>query len=122
MPRNMSFALTTHQILRRTKTVTRRLGWKALKPGALFWACEKCQGLKKGERIKRLALLRCVSNREEGLNEITGLDLNREGFPTLTRGEFIKMFCREMGGGPTQRVQRIKFEYAEQKGGTTDES
>jgi len=28
MPRNMSFMLTTEQIKNRTKTVTRRLGWK----------------------------------------------------------------------------------------------
>lgn len=118
MPRNMSFALTTHQILRCTKTVTRRCGWTALKPGDLFWACEKCQGLKKGERIRRLALLRCVSNRKERLNQITGDDIEREGFPTLTHGEFVAMFCREMGGAPTQRVQRIEFEYVEQKGGS----
>jgi len=44
MPRNMSFTLTAKQILDRTKTVTRRRGWKHLKVGELFWACEKCQG------------------------------------------------------------------------------
>ena len=34
--RNMSFALTTPQIMEGTKTVTRRVGWLRLKPG------EKC--------------------------------------------------------------------------------
>ena len=42
--------LTKEQILARTKTVTRRLGWWFLKPGDVVWACEKCMGLKKGEK------------------------------------------------------------------------
>lgn len=65
MPRNMSFMLTTQQVIDRTKTVTRRLGWKHLKPGELFWACEKCQGLGKGGKINRLSLARCISNTPE---------------------------------------------------------
>lgn len=31
--RNMSFALTTKQIINRTKTITRRFGWWFLRPG-----------------------------------------------------------------------------------------
>ena len=33
MPRNMSFALTTDQVRKQSKTVTRRMGWRKTKPG-----------------------------------------------------------------------------------------
>lgn len=59
--RNMSFALTTDQFLAGTKTVTRRLGWKFLKPGDRVMACEKCMGLRKGEKIRRLGEIEIVS-------------------------------------------------------------
>lgn len=38
--RNMSFALTTPQILNRSKTVTRRAGWSFLKPGDIVCAVQ----------------------------------------------------------------------------------
>ena len=44
MPRLMSFSMTTPQVRARTKTVTRRLGWRFLKPGVVLWAVEKAQG------------------------------------------------------------------------------
>jgi hypothetical protein len=115
MPRNMSFALTTEQIHNRTKTVTRRLGWSNLKPGELFWAVEKAQGLKSGEKIKRLALLRCVSNGSVVLYgaSMTKADCKREGFPDLTPAQFVGMFRRHMKCPPDQSVQRIEFEYVE---------
>lgn len=114
MPRNMSFSLTTTQIVAREKTVTRRKGWANLKAGEMFWAVRKAMGLKPGERVERLALLRCVSNKRVRLNAITNLDVVREGFPGMTRVEFVEMFCREMGGRPDQTVQRIVFEYVGQ--------
>jgi hypothetical protein len=52
LPRYISFMLTQPQIRARTKTVTRRMGWKDLKPGTLLMAAEKCQGLGKGGKIK----------------------------------------------------------------------
>ena len=64
----MSFALTTEQIFNRTKTVTRRVGWTFLKPGDLLCAVRKGQGLKKGEKVERLATLRVVSVRRESLD------------------------------------------------------
>lgn len=60
MPRNISFALTTDQIRDRTKTVTRRKGWKFLKAGDTLNACVKCMGLRPGEQIERLAIIRVV--------------------------------------------------------------
>lgn len=93
--------LTTEQIRNRTKTVTRRVGWKFLKAGDLIQAVEKCQGLKKGEQMTPLAVLRIVSVRREILAQMTdGLspsygieECTAEGFPHLTPAEFVKMFC-----------------------------
>jgi len=111
MPRNMSFAITKPQIRRRSKTVTRRCGWDELRPGERFWAVEKVRGLKKGERIKRIALLECVSNTRVRLNLIDQADVVREGFPELTPAAFVQMFCRHMKVKPTRTVNRIEFKY-----------
>lgn len=117
MPRNMSAIHTKQQVYNRTKTVTRRKGWANLKPGEEFWMVEKGQGLKKGEKIKRIALCRCVSNRAERLDRmifepIYGLvEAELEGFPYMTGHGFVEMFCRHMGGEADQMVNRIEFEY-----------
>jgi hypothetical protein len=111
--RYMSFALTTAQIRNRTKTVTRRLGWDFLRPGTLFWAVVKARGLKRGERVERLALLRCVSNQLVRLSSIDQDDLVREGFPGMTPEEFIGMFCRMNRCDRDSIVNRIEFEYVE---------
>jgi len=52
--RNMSFAMTTDAVIARTKTVTRRTGWKFLKRGDLIRPMRKTMGLKKGEKIEPL--------------------------------------------------------------------
>ena len=111
MPRLMSFALTTAQIAAQQKTVTRRLGWRSLRPGQLVWAVERCMGLKAGEKVKRLALLQIVSVRREPLNAIDQADVTLEGYPDLTPAEFVSMFCESMKCKPRQRVQRIEFKY-----------
>lgn len=104
MPRNMSFALTTEQVLKRTKTVTRRIGWKHLKPGDLFWAVKKAMGLKPGEKVERLALCRCVKNYSERLSSMWEADVAREGFPGMSQKEFVAMFCKHMRVQPSQEV------------------
>lgn len=113
MPRNMSFALTTAQIRDQSKTVTRRFGWKFLKPGDLLWAVEKAMGLKKGEKVRRLALIRVVSTRWEPLNAITQSDCVREGFPEHDKYTFVDMLQDHYGGDlePDASVNRIEFEY-----------
>lgn len=111
MPRLMSFALTTRQMKAETKTVTRRKGWANLKPGELFWAVEKAMGLKPGEKVKRLKLCRCLSNRPEPLDAITRADVAREGFPELSPGDFVAMFRVHMVGPTGQVVNRIEFEF-----------
>ncbi len=62
MPRNISFSMTTPQFIDGSKTVTRRMGWKFLKPGDVLCAVEKGMGLKKGEKVKRLGHIKieCV--------------------------------------------------------------
>ena len=111
MPRNISFAMTTEQFKNRTKTVTRRKGWKNLKAGDVLMACEKCMGLKPGEKINRLGLIRVLSARREPLSDITDADVILEGFPGCSGYWFVQMFCREMGGKAHQEVTRIEFEY-----------
>ena len=111
--RNMSFALTTGQICARSKHVTRRLGWDNLRPGEKFRAVVKGQGLKKGERVERLCVLECVSNRSVVLNSITKMDVVLEGFPHMTPDEFVDMFCKHNGCDPLCCVNRIAFRYVD---------
>jgi len=113
MPRNISFALTTEQFKNRTKTVTRRKGWKNLKAGDILMGCEKCMGLKPGEKIQRLGLIRVIDARREVLFAITNDDVAREGFPGKDRKWFIDMFIREMKPKALHltMVTRIEFEY-----------
>lgn len=69
--RNMSFALTTDQVRQQTKTVTRRLGWKTLKPDTLIQPVVKGMGLKKGETVERIGgPIRVLNVRREPLNII----------------------------------------------------
>lgn len=112
MPRNISFALTTEQVKNKTKTVTRRLWWKFLKPGTVLMACEQCQGIKKGELV-RLGKILVTGVRRERLNKITDSDVVKEGFPGMTRNDFIKFFVEEMKPkrGVLEVVTRIEFEY-----------
>jgi hypothetical protein len=118
----MSFALTTEQIRKRTKTVTRRVGWRNLKPGTLLRAVKKCQGLKKGEKIEQLAIIRVVDVRREALNRMDidtkyGFsECRREGFRTGQYSlpwEFICWFAISHRCEIDAEVTRIRFEYVE---------
>lgn len=112
--RNMSFALTTEAVRDHSKTVTRRLGWRDLKPGTILQAVEKAQGLRKGEHVKPICLIRVVSVADGPLWRIAHfgvLETTREGFPDMTAAEFIVMFCRANGCDPDTIVNRIEFAY-----------
>lgn len=136
--RNMSFMLTTEQVRQRTKTVTRRIGWTFLQPGDLVRAVERCQGLKKGEQMKPLAVLRVEQVSRERLDRMESESLYgqqecvAEGFPNLSPMEFVAMFCathkvpdnRPWGLLPKRRrqpfpmlpcdqVTRIEFSYVD---------
>ena len=123
MPRNMSFALTTDQFTARTKTVTRRMGWLSLKQGDIVCGVKKCQGLKTGETVNRLGLIRIVDVRREFLDRLTTdlpygfAETTREGFPEghplHWPSEFVAFFCRSHRGcRPDDFVTRIEFAYA----------
>jgi hypothetical protein len=115
--RNISFALTTRQFLDGSKTVTRRLGWKNLQPGQRLRACEKCMGLKKGEKIKPLGEIEVVSVKREPLAKVVDeygqAECQREGFPDLRPEQFVQMFCKHMKCHPTDVVTRIAFRRVE---------
>jgi hypothetical protein len=116
--RCMSFALTTPQVLSANKTCTRRLGWKDLQVGTLLWAVEKSQGLKRGEKVRRLAVIEVVDNRQEPLRRLTDDErygregCRQEGFPDLSPEEFLDYFCRtNRGCEPDTIITRIGFRY-----------
>lgn len=118
--RRMAFSHTSPQILDRSKTVTRRTGWRYLKPGDLIEAVEKSRGLKKGERVRTLGVLKVVSVRVEPLSKLVTDaryaedELPREGFPCWSRDDFIAMFLRVNGLKSTAvAVTRIEFEYVQ---------
>lgn len=113
--RNMSFFLTTPQLLAGTKTVTRRLGWAFLKPGDRFCAVEKCQGLKAGEHVNRLAECEVVNVRRERLDAINQADVIAEGFPDLTPEAFVDLFCRANRCTAETDVTRIEFRKLQKK-------
>ncbi len=111
--RLMSFAMTTPQIRSRSKTLTRRLGWKFAKPGMKVCAIEKGQGLKKGEHVVRICVIEIVSTRWEPLNAITQDDCIKEGFPHLTPDEFVRMLADPKHLSYDVPVNRIEFKYVE---------
>lgn len=129
--RNMSFSLTTEAVRNRTKDVTRRIGWSNLKPGELFWAVEKSMGLKKGEKIKKICLLECLSNSSENLLDLPinlqkkmnsqKTEIEREGFPGWSPIEFFTFFCDTHYSKSKitnqmlseAKVNRIEFQYVE---------
>jgi len=113
--RHMSFMLTTEQYGARTKDVTRRIGWAFLKPGDVVMGVVKSQGLKKGEKVEKLHPFHVRANNPERLdsllrypNQARG-ELRREGFPLMTPGDFITMFCRHNRCEPSRIINRITF-------------
>jgi hypothetical protein len=112
--RNMSFTLTTQQILDGSKTVTRRDGWAFLKPGDRVCAVRKSRGLRAGEKLAPLRVLEIALITREPLLAITPEDVIREGFPDMTREKFISMFCASHKGcTPETEITRIEFRYVD---------
>jgi hypothetical protein len=107
----MSVALTEDAVVNRSKTVTRRLGWKMLKPGDRLTLCRKVMGRRKGEPLVRLAEVEVVAASAEPLSWITDAEVRREGFEDFTRAEFVAFFCEHMKVAPDDEVQRIEWRY-----------
>jgi hypothetical protein len=117
--KNMSFSITTQQVRDRSKDVTRRWGWYNAKPGDRYNAVEKAMGLKKGEKIVRLAVVEVVKAHREALSLLLdpfshyrSVEMVREGFPGRDPWEFASMLhklkpkrCKE------EHPMRIEFKY-----------
>jgi hypothetical protein len=126
--RNMSFALTTEQIRTGTKNVTRRMGWRTLKPGTLIRPVKKGMGLRPGEKIEPLrGPIRVSSVTFEPLRRMTddvgyGIEeCRREGFgehPVYRApSEFVQLFCSTHKGCTPESIgTRIEFEYLDAPG------
>ena len=120
--RNISFALTTEQVRNQTKTVTRRLGWKGLKPGTLLQPVVKSQGLKKGEKVQKIGgPIRVVTVQQDRLGWLcewpatwAQQEVALEGFPGMAGVDFADMFMRSHAGVTLEtHITRIEFEYTE---------
>lgn len=149
--RNISASLTKGQIRQSVenvragkapvKDVTRRLGWLNLKPGERLQVCEKCQGLKPGEKLMKICVIEVVSVRREPLSAMTKdrqygeREVRREGFTYVAQfgreivdkhfgtvlfpwnsvprpEQFVKFFClSHKGCAPDTVVTRIEFKY-----------
>lgn len=111
MPRNMSFMMTIEPMRNRIKTVTRRNGWWFLNTGGgeILNAVEKCQGLKKGEKVKHIHQIKTTVTWPEVLRTITPEEVIREGFLNMTPAEFTEMYCHCNKCKPDHIVNRIGF-------------
>lgn len=120
--RNMSFALTTRQIIERTKGCTRRTGWRDLEVHELLCAIEKGQGLKKGEHVRRLCIIDPFDVRLEPprlmLDDLAygAAEVILEGFPDWTPERFVDFLCRANKITPDTLVTRIEFSYVDALG------
>lgn len=127
--RNMSFALTTEAVRARTKTVTRRTGWRWLTPGTLIQPVVKGMGLKPGEQVQRInGPIRVVTVSQEPLSALLAdLDygfeeVRKEGFADhpLVQGLpgcFVEFFRNSHAANKrpalSDLITRIEFEYVE---------
>jgi hypothetical protein len=117
MPRNISFALTTDQIRKRTKWVTRRTGWEFLQPGDVLQGVVRGMGLKKGEKVQKLSRILILRVSREPLSAMLDdydygkAEANLEGFPELDGEGFVKMFCMHGNCTSDTVVTRISFDY-----------
>jgi hypothetical protein len=115
--RNMSFYKTIWQFIRQIKTVTRRQGWPNLRADDVVMGIEKGQGLKKGQKIRRLGEFRVLDERWERIDRLISEpeygrgEVIREGFPEMTPQEFVDMYCKMNRCKPSELCHRFSFEY-----------
>lgn len=121
MSRLMSVSHTEAAVRDRTKTVTRRLGWRFLKPGDRLTLCRKVMGRAKGEPINRIVDVEVVSVRRERLSAIANEDVEREGGHQLALDDagrspadaFASWFAWAMHCHVDDEVTRIEWRYLE---------
>lgn len=108
----MAVSLTEDAVVTRTKTVTRRVGWRHVRVGDTLTLCRKVMGRKKGEPIVRLAEVEIVAIHTEMLGMITERDVIDEGLDPMTVSEFIDFFCAtHKGATPSTPVTVIRWKY-----------
>lgn len=115
----MSVAFTEAAVVARTKTVTRRKGWwedrngrPLVKPGDRLTLCRKVMGRKPGEPLVRLCDVEVVSVIREPLGAMTDAEVALEGFPDMSRADFInRYFVNAQGIFPDEMVTRIEWRY-----------
>ena len=79
-------------------------------------AAEQAHGLRKGEHVVKLHVIRVKSVIREPLYAMRDWgpgECRREGFPGMSPGRFIAMFCDANRVLPSTEVNRIEFEYVE---------
>lgn len=120
--RRISFNLTQAQVLDRTKTVTRRLGWNNLRVGERLLGVDRLRS----RDAKKLCVVEVVDVRRERLDAITCADVIAEGVwmrdcsthhpePTWPCVYcFIGRFCKAMKCEPETEVTRIEFKYVDE--------
>jgi len=91
----MSVSHTEQQVEDRSKSMTRRLGWKMVRVGDHLTLCRKVMGRKPGEPLVRITEVEITAIREERLWEISHEDVIAEGFPDWSTDQFIEFFCRQ---------------------------
>jgi hypothetical protein len=77
----MAVSLTEQQVRDRTKTVTRRTGWRMLRVGDQLTLCKKVMGRRCGEPLDRITDVEVTGIRRERLDAITPDDVTAEGSP-----------------------------------------
>lgn len=130
MPRLMSVAFTEQAVRDRTKTVTRRKGWKFLKPGDRLTLVRKAMGRKPGEPLDRIAEVEVVNVWREPLGMVLpswgrwdygAEEMAKEGFPGMDPAEFVRhYFVEAQGMTVDDSVTRIEFKYLDAEGGETE--
>lgn len=68
--RNISFFITTQQVVAKQKATTRRFGWDNIKPDEHLQGVNKCQGLKHGEHPVKLTEIVAIGSQWEPLGDI----------------------------------------------------
>ncbi|MFD9614755.1 hypothetical protein ACFWWS_35855, partial [Streptomyces sp. NPDC059083] len=93
----MAVSLTESQVRDRSKTVTRRMGWRDLRTGERLTLCRKVMGRRRAdghvEPLVRIVDVEVVEVGRERLDAITPDEVAAEGFPEMTPQQFVEFFC-----------------------------
>ncbi|MFE2961987.1 ASCH domain-containing protein [Nocardia tengchongensis] len=116
MPRLMAVSLTETQVQARTKTVTRRMGWRNLRAGDRLTLCRKVMGRRRAdghvEPLVRIVDVEVLAVSQERLGAINADEVVAEGFPAMSPPEFVEFFCNSHRGcTPDSTVTRIQWRY-----------